>query len=100
MDDPISIPEARQLLSKWSLAWGRPELQDLAARMVRRKPKYPTARAKRGSLTKELAAKIRDFKADNPNMSHRDIGEVFGVDGGRVSEAIHDVNGYFEGTGK
>lgn len=94
MTDPISIPEARALLSKWALEWDRPELLDLAGRLIRRKPKYKAARAERGSLTPSRAAAIRAYKEANPTMSNRDIGEVFGVDGGRVSEAIHKIKGF------
>jgi hypothetical protein len=89
--DHVSIPEARAILSRWGMEWNRPELMALAGKLVRRRPKYPVARAKRGSLTPELAARIRDYKNENPSTSNRDIGERFGVDGGRVSEAIHKV---------
>jgi hypothetical protein len=92
--EPISIPEARALLSKWSLEWDKPELMDLAGRLVRRRPLYPRARAVRGSLAPELADQIRKYKEENPRMSNRDIGELFGVDGGRVSEAIHKAKGF------
>ena len=95
--DHLSIPEARQVLSKLALQHDMPELLELAKRMVRRKPKYPVARATRRSLDPETAKRIRAFKDQNPNMSNRAIGEMFGVDGGRVSEAIHDVFGYDDG---
>lgn len=90
-DNHISIPEARAQLSKWALEWGKPELLELAGRMVRRRPVYPVARAKMGSLTPELAKRIREYKMQHPTMSNRDVGKVFGVDGGRVSEAIHFI---------
>jgi hypothetical protein len=89
MTDNISIPEARKLLAAYALEWDKPELLDLSRRMVRRKPKYPVARANRKSLDAALAVDIRVFKDLNPTMSNRDIGRKFGVDGGRVSEAIH-----------
>lgn len=91
---PISIPEAKAQLLKWAIEWDRPELMHLAERMVRRKPKFIRARAKRRSLTPELADRIRTFKNANPQMSNRDVGEYFGVDGGRVSEAIHRSKGF------
>lgn len=92
-DETISIPDARAQLCKWAVAWDKPELMELAQKMVRRKPKYPAARANRGSLDPILAENIRAFKAKNPERSNRDIGAMFGVDGGRVSEAIHKTKG-------
>lgn len=95
-EEHISIPEARRLLAKYALEWNRPELLELSRKMQRRKPKFAPARAKRKSLTKTTAAAIRYYKLSNPTMSNRDIGEKFGVDGARVSEAIHDVYGFFK----
>lgn len=92
--EPISIPDARKLLIRYAIEWDRPELQQLAARMVRRKPKYPIARPERKSLCPKLAIMIREYKNRHPRKSNRDIGRHFGVDGGRVSEAIHSVKGY------
>lgn len=87
--ETISIPNARKILKKWAIEWDKPELLELANKMYRRPPKFPKARAERSGLTIELAKKIREYKRLNPSMANRDIGEKFGVDGGRVSEAIH-----------
>lgn len=89
----ISIPEARAILRVWAREWSRPELEELSRKMVRRKPKYPMARAERSSLNPELAEQIRKFKDQNPNMANWKIGQVFGVDAGRVSEAIQKSKG-------
>lgn len=89
--EPVSIPDAREQLREWAEEWGKPELSALADRMVRRKPKHRVAKATRRSLTPELAAEIREYKRLHPTMANRDVGEVFNVDGGRVSEAIHNV---------
>lgn len=90
---PISIPDARDELRAWAILWNKPELKILADRLIRRQPKYPVAKATRRSLNPEMARNIRTYKARNPSKSNRSIGELFGVDGGRVSEAIHNVKG-------
>jgi hypothetical protein len=88
---PIGIPAAQEKLRKWAVEWGKPELAVLADQMYRRKPKYPRAKPQRRSLTPGKAKRIREYKEANPTMSNRDIGREFGVDAGRVSEAIHRV---------
>lgn len=52
----------------------------------------PVARAKRPALTPHMAAQIRVVKANNPDMLQDEIGRLFNVPGGRVSEALagHD----------
>ena len=69
--------------------------EDLYAKIVEakeltRRDRYKpvVARPRRGSLTPELAAQIRDFVGLHPNWNNRRIGAYFGVDGGRVSEAL------------
>lgn len=94
MTEHISIPDARTQLHRWAQEWNKPELADLARQMVRRRPKHPTAKATRQSLTPQLAERIRQHKALFPEKSNRAIGETFGVDGGRVSEAIHKTKGF------
>jgi hypothetical protein len=49
-------------------------------------------RDKRNSLNPALAAEIRAYAALHPEMSQDEIGRVFDVAGGRVSEALagHD----------
>jgi hypothetical protein len=49
-------------------------------------------RDKRQSLNPLLAERIRRFAAAHPEMSQDEIGRVFNVAGGRVSEALagHD----------
>jgi hypothetical protein len=48
--------------------------------------------AKRNSLTPFNAEPIRLFAAANPTMSQDEIGRVFNVAGGRVSEALAGHN--------
>lgn len=92
--DNLTVPEVRALLTNIALDQNLEILNIIAKKMYRRKPKYPVAKAKRQSLSPDKAERIRKYKALHPEMSNRDIGERFGVDGGRVSEAIHKVFGY------
>lgn len=88
----ISKSEARKVLRQYAIDWNKPELAELADKLTSRAPKYPPARSRRRSLTPELAVDIRAYKAKHPEMSCVDIGAVFNVNGGRVSEALHSVN--------
>lgn len=88
----VSKTEAREILRQYGREWNKPELINLANALITRKPIYPRAKAQRGSLTPELAVKISAYKAEHPRMSNYDIGVVFGVNGARVSEAVHGVN--------
>jgi hypothetical protein len=64
------------------------ELLELADELKRRSPSGPRAPATSTPMTPELADEIREFAEQNPGMSHQDIGVVFNVNHGRVSEAI------------
>jgi hypothetical protein len=64
------------------------ELLELAGELKRRSLSGPRAPATSTPMTPELADEIREFADDNPGMSHQDIGVVFNVNHGRVSEAI------------
>ncbi len=88
----MTIPEIRARLHELAVALGCKELHDLAEATRRRSAKKRAASV-RQSLTPTLAKKIRAYVAQNPNMSNREIGNVFNVDGGRVSEAIHRSKG-------
>jgi hypothetical protein len=47
---------------------------------------------KRGSLNPGRAARIRDYARQHPDASQDEIGRVFNVAGGRVSEALAGHN--------
>ncbi|MCK1392809.1 hypothetical protein [Bradyrhizobium sp. 1] len=64
------------------------ELLELTEELRRRSAAGPRAPATSTPMTPELAEEIREFAKDNPGMSHQDIGVVFNVNHGRVSEAI------------
>jgi hypothetical protein len=62
------------------------ELFELAAEIKRRSG--PRAAPTSTPMTPELSEEIREYAEANPGMSHQDIGVVFNVNHGRVSEAI------------
>ena len=67
---------------------GCDELNELADQLYR---KQPATRAPRRNpvVTPAVAAQIRAYAAANPNAHQQDIAEKFGVNHGRVSEALN-----------
>lgn len=49
----------------------------------------PHAPRQRSKMTAAIGAKVRVYARKNPHKTLDDIGREFGVDGGRVSEALH-----------
>lgn len=88
MSNHISIPDARDQLRKLAKKHNLPELADLAEAMYRR---TATRRASVRSprVTPEMAEEIRQYAAANPDLHQQDIANHFGVNVGRVSEALH-----------
>lgn len=85
-----SIPQIRERLRELAQQHGIPELNDLADETYRNQP---AKRAKRRSpkLTPAMAAQIRQYRRSNPNAHQQDIAEHFGVNHGRVSEALNNL---------
>ena len=81
---PDIATELRQLAEKHSL----PRLTELAENMARRKRavKAPSVSKK---VTPEMADAIRAYKKLHPDVTQLQIGVVFGVNQGRVSEVLH-----------
>jgi hypothetical protein len=88
MSNHISIPEARDELRKLAQKHNLPVLAELADAMYRR---TATRRASVRSpkVTAEMAEEIRQYAAANPDLHQQDIANHFGVNVGRVSEALH-----------
>jgi hypothetical protein len=86
----MGIPAVRDRLRELADEYGIDELNDLADQMYRRSG---TRRApiRSPKLTPEMAQQIRDFADANPDAHHQDIAERFGVNHGRVSEAINNL---------
>lgn len=88
----MRIPEVREELKRLADEHGIPRLRELAEELYRR-PAAKRALPRARMMTDELRQRIREYVATHPTMSNRDVGRHFGVDGGRVSEA---VNGFRE----
>lgn len=81
------IPALRERPRELAVEHGLPELSDIADQMYRRSH---TRRApvRSPKLTPQMAQEIRDYKEANPDAHQQDIAERFGVNHGRVSEAL------------
>lgn len=83
----MTIPEVRERLRELAEQHGIDELNFLADQMYR---EYANGRAPTRSptVTAEVANEIRAFAKANPDAHQQDIAEHFGVNHGRVSEAL------------
>lgn len=88
MRNYISIPDARDRLRELADIHEIAELREIAEAMYRRSA---TRRAQTRSpkVTPEMAEEIRQYAADHPDLHQQDIANHFGVNVGRVSEALH-----------
>lgn len=84
----LTIPQIRGRLHELAEEHGIDELHFLAAQTWR-KTAVHRAPARSQPLTPELAAKIRDYKIANPNAHQQDIAAHYGVNPGRISEALN-----------
>jgi len=85
-----NIREARKLVeaAQRSLAQGQESLDEALGMMTRASPVRRAPRKTTGKLTADKAKKIRRYAKRYPQASMREIGNHFGVDGGRVSEVL------------
>lgn len=88
MANKRNIPEIRQRLLELAAEHDIDELYELVDEMHRRPPNR-RAPVQSEKITPSLAAAIRVFAAENPDMHLQKIAEHFGVNHGRVSEAIN-----------
>ena len=83
------IPRARQLIALARMVTGNPEvgrLLDEALPLMTRKLSKPPAKSTARKVTSEIVVEVLLYVDQHPDMSNRDVGAVFGIDGGRVSE--------------
>jgi len=99
---PIPIPEVRLAMLDMAtrlrqqaatLLANAKELERLSNGAHRRPPGKPVAPASSVKMTAELRKQIRQYAKDHPMMSVAAMGAHFGVNSGRVSEAIHNIPG-------
>lgn len=83
----LSIPEVRDRLRELADEHDIEELHDLADQMYRKSARK-RAPVRSPKLTPELAEEIRQYAAAHPEAHQQDIAEKFGVNHGRVSEAL------------
>lgn len=85
----LTIPEIRARLYELADELDVDELAYLADQTYRKSAKK-RAPVRSPKLTPEMAQEIRDYAAENPNAHQQDIAEKFGVNHGRVSEALNN----------
>ena len=84
----MNIPQVRDRLRVLAEEHGIDELYGLAAQMYR-ETAVKRAPVRSPPLTPELAEKIRKYKIANPQAHQQDIANHYGVNHGRVSEALN-----------
>lgn len=89
MSNKRSIPEIRERMRELAAELGVDELNQLADEMYRKQP-AKRAPVRSPKLTPELAEEIRQYAASHPDAHQQDIAEKFGVNHGRVSEALNN----------
>lgn len=84
----MRIPQVRERMVVLAAEHGIPELETLAAQLVRRfngRVKGPVS----ASMTPELAAAVQAYARAFPTKSEHEVGQVFSLNQGRVSEILH-----------
>lgn len=84
----MTVPEVRDRLYEMSEIYRMPELRQLADQLWRRRPGRKPVRPQSRRVTPELREAIREFARGHPGMPEDRIGDHFGVNQGRVSEAL------------
>jgi len=69
-----------------------PELAELAEE-TRRKFHGRRAPIRARAVNEDVAATVKIYADDHPQMPQREIGRIFGIDGGRVSEILFGKRG-------
>ena len=90
-----TIPQIRQRLYELALEHGIPELAQLADE-TRRQYHGRRAPIRARRVDDVTAEKVRRFARRYPVLPQREIGQRFGIDGGRVSEILFGKRGELE----
>ncbi len=88
MANKRSIPEIRERLLEIADEENLPELREIVDEMYRRSPNR-RAPVQSEKITPALAAEIRTYYSANSLFSFQRIADHFGVNPGRVSEAVN-----------
>jgi len=89
-DNKRSIPKIRNRLRELADEYDIDELNDLADEL-HRNPAIKRAKTRSPALTPELAQRIRDYATAHPDLHQQDVANHFGINHGRVSEALHNI---------
>ena len=84
----MTIPEVAERLREKASQSGDNELA-LLADQLRRRRAAKKAPARSTPMSDELAEEIRAYRREHPKLSQALIAIAFGVNQGRVSEALH-----------
>lgn len=83
----MKIPEIKERLLAKAAEHGDPEIETLAKALDRRRPARVAA-VRSVATTEALREAIRAYAVAHPGASQVEIGRLFNVNPGRVSEAI------------
>lgn len=83
----MKIPEVAKELRILAEKHGIPRLNELADELRRRK-RAPRTGPKSTPMSSDLADAIREYRAENPEASQREIAEHFNINPGRVFEVL------------
>jgi hypothetical protein len=84
-----SIPQLRKRLREIAEETGNDELNVIADEL-QRNPAAKRAPRKSTPFTAEMAEEVREFAQAHPDAHNQEIADHFGVNPGRVSEALHN----------
>jgi hypothetical protein len=84
------IPAIRARMRELADEHGIDELNDLADALYR-KSAVKRAKIKSPPLTPEMAEEIREYAKAHPDLHQQEIANHFGVNHGRVSEALNEI---------
>jgi hypothetical protein len=88
MTTRMTIPEIRSRLYEIAVEEGLPEVATLADQMWRRRPGRDPVHPVSRRMTDELRDQIREYATLHPDEPEDRVGMRFGVNQGRVSEAL------------
>jgi hypothetical protein len=91
MTKHIPIPEAREELYQLADTYGLPRLAEIADGMKRRPPARRRAPRSAPEITPSLIRQVRIYAKNHPDEPMNKIGEVHGINQGRVSEILNGL---------
>jgi len=84
----MRLPEIRDRMHELAEEHGIGELHELAEE-TRRRRRQPPAPVVSATVTPELADAVRAYCVAFPDLSMHEVGRLFGLNQGRISEILH-----------